>query len=58
MGNAMDYAVKQDIFPQVLQQLRLQPQVDVLPTATTTCWMHTAPSTPQTAGRQRWTACC
>jgi ribonuclease HI len=29
MGNAMDYAVKQDIFPQILQQLRLQPQVDV-----------------------------
>jgi ribonuclease HI len=29
MGNAMDYAVKREIFPEVLQQLGLQPQVDV-----------------------------
>jgi ribonuclease HI len=29
MGNAMDYAVKQDVFLQALQLLQLRPQVDV-----------------------------
>jgi ribonuclease HI len=29
MGNAMDYSVKRELFNQVVQQIRLQPQVDV-----------------------------